>query len=94
MYQQSNPSARTLQAPKSPASKYAKKKVRIIKKIRTDEGIWKFVSLDKVKDKYVWGPREGYYFLEWWDGKKRCRELAGHTPCSNFELQSNRRSVV
>ena len=34
------------QAPKSPVSKYAKKKVRIIKKIRTEEGVWKFVSFD------------------------------------------------
>jgi hypothetical protein len=33
---------------KSPASRYAKKKVRIIKKIRTEEGVWKFVSVDKI----------------------------------------------
>src|SRR5262245_47355023 len=94
MYQQSNPSVRTLQAPKSPASKYAKKKVRIIKKIRTDEGIWKFVSLDKVKDKYVWDSREGYYFLEWWDGKKRCRELAGQTPSEALEAQRRKRNEI
>jgi len=72
----SQPSS-SYQAPKSPASKYGKKKVRIIKKIRTEEGVWKFVSLDKVKNKYVWDAREGHYFLEWWEGKKRCRELAG-----------------
>ena len=55
---------------KSPASRYAKKKVRIIKKICTEEGVWKFVSLDKVNNKYVWDTREGSYFLEWYDGKR------------------------
>ncbi len=94
MYQQSNPSARTLQAPKSPASKYAKKKVRIIKKIRTDEGVWKFVSLDKVNNKYVWDSREGHYFLEWWDGRKRCRELAGQTPSEVLEAQRRKRNEI
>jgi len=62
----SQPSS-SYQTPKSPASRYAKKKVRIIKKIRTEGEVWKFVSLDKVKNKYVCDTREGHYFLEWWD---------------------------
>jgi len=89
----SQPSS-SYQAPKSPASKYAKKKVRIIKKIRTEEGVWKFVSLDKVKNKYVWDTREGHYFLEWWEGKKRCRELAGQTPSEALEAQRRKRNEI
>jgi len=89
----SQPSS-SYQAPKSPASKYAKKKVRIIKKIRTEEGVWKFVSLDKVKNKYVWDTREGHYFLEWWEGKKRCRELAGRTPSEALEAQRRKRNEI
>jgi hypothetical protein len=56
-------------ATKSTVPRYAKKKVRIIKKVRTDEGKWKFVSLEKIDNRYVWDKREGDYFLEWWDGK-------------------------
>ena len=47
---------------KSAVPRYAKKKVRIIKKVRTDEGEWKFISLDKIDNRYVWDKREGYYF--------------------------------
>jgi hypothetical protein len=36
---------------KSSVSRYAKKKVRIIKKVRTDEGEWKFISLDKIDNR-------------------------------------------
>jgi hypothetical protein len=57
---------------KSSVPRYAKKKVRIIKKVRNDEGEWKFISLDKIDNRYVWDKQEGDYFLEWWDGKKRC----------------------
>ena len=89
----SQPSS-SYQAPKSPVSKYAKKKVRIIKKIRTEEGVWKFVSLDKVKNKYVWDTREGHYFLEWWEGKKRRRELAGQTPSEALEAQRRKRNEI
>jgi hypothetical protein len=90
----SNQSSNAIQAPKSPATKYAKKKVRIIKKIRTEEGVWKFISLDKVNNKYVWDGREGNYFLEWWEGKKRCRELAGQTPSEALESQRRKRNEI
>jgi Phage integrase, N-terminal SAM-like domain len=79
---------------KSPASRYAKKKVRIIKKVRTEDGVWKFVSLDKVNNKYVWDTREGSYFLEWYDGKKKCRELAGQTPSEALDAQRRKRNEI
>src|SRR5207249_8003466 len=31
--------------------------------------------------------RLGHYFLEWWDGNKRCRENAGETPSQALEAQ-------
>ena len=31
--------------------------------------------------------RLGHYFLEWWDGKKPCRENAGETPSQALEAQ-------
>jgi hypothetical protein len=68
--------------------------VRIIKKVRTDEGKWKFVSLDKIDNRYVWDKREGYYFLEWWEGKKRRRELAGQTPSEALEAQRRKRNEI
>jgi hypothetical protein len=40
------------------SSQVSKKKVRIIKKVRTDEGEWKFISLDKIDNRYVWDKRE------------------------------------
>jgi len=41
----------------------AGKRVRIIKKVRVTGGVWKFVSLDKIRDRYIWDKRPGYYFL-------------------------------
>jgi hypothetical protein len=79
---------------KSAVPRYAKKKVRIIKKVRTDEGEWKFISLDKIDNRYVWDKREGYYFLEWWDGKKRCRELAGRTPSEALDAQRRKKNEI
>ncbi|MCZ6491429.1 MAG: tyrosine-type recombinase/integrase, partial [Acidobacteria bacterium] len=64
-----------------------KKRVRIIKKIRQGPGLWHFVSLDRVKGRYIWDKRPGYYFIEWWEGKKRKRELVGHTPTQALEAQ-------
>lgn len=65
----------------------AKKRVRIIKKVRIAGGLWKFISLDRVGTQYVWDKRPGYYFLEWWEGKKRLRERAGVTPSEAVEAQ-------
>lgn len=65
----------------------AKKRIRVIKKVRIARGVWKFISLDHVGNRYVWDKREGYYFLEWWEGKKRRRERAGLTPNEALEAQ-------
>jgi len=43
----------------------AHKAVRIAKKIRTEPGTWRFVSLKRAGQRYVWDPRPGQYFLEW-----------------------------
>ena len=64
-----------------------KKSVRIIKKIREAPGLWRFVSLDRVKGRYIWDKRPGYYFIEWWEGKKRKRTLAGLTPTEAIDAQ-------
>ncbi len=63
----------------------ARKRVRIIKKVRLAGGLWKFISLDRIGNRYVWDKRPGYYFLEWWEGKKRKRERAGITPSEALE---------
>ena len=65
----------------------AKKQVRIIKKVRDTDGVWRFVSLDRAGKKYVWDNRPGTYFLEWWEGRKRKREVAGQTPSEALEAQ-------
>jgi hypothetical protein len=49
-----------------------KKRVRIIKKIRNAKGVWKFISLDRIRNRYIWDKQLGHYFLEWWDEKRRC----------------------
>jgi integrase/recombinase XerD len=40
-----------------------------------------------VRNRYVWDKRPGYYFIEWWEGKKRRRERAGETPSEVIEAQ-------
>ena len=70
----------------------AKKRVRIIKKIRITGGIWRFVSLDRIGSRYVWDRRPGHYFLEWWQGKKRRRQRAGITPSEVLEAQRRKQN--
>src|SRR5262249_40784905 len=65
----------------------AKKQVRIIKKVRDTDGVWRFVSLDRAGKKYVWDNRPGTYVLEWWEGRKRKCEVAGQTPSRALEAQ-------
>jgi hypothetical protein len=64
-----------------------RKQVRILKKVRFAGGLWKFVSLDRIGKRYVWDKRPGYYFLEWWEGRRRRRESAGVTPSEALEAQ-------
>ena len=72
----------------------ATKRVRIIKKIREASGLWKFISLDRIHNRYVWDKRPGYYFVEWWQGKKRKRQIAGHTPSEATETQRRKRNEL
>jgi integrase len=72
----------------------AKKQIRIIKKIRETSGVWRFISMDRVNSRYVWDERPGYYFLEWWEGRKRKRELAGQTPAEVMEAQRRKRNEL
>ena len=71
-----------------------KKQVRIIKKVRISSGVWKFVSLEKVGNRYIWDERHGYYFIEWWEGLRRKRELAGITPAEAIEAQRRKRNEL
>jgi integrase len=68
--------------------------VRIIKKVRIENGVWKFISLEKIGSRYLWDKRPGYYFIEWWDGKKRLRELAGQTPAEATEAQRRKKNEL
>ena len=72
----------------------AKKQIRIIKKIRSDQGVWQFISLRQLNGRYVWDKRDGYYFIEWWEGKRRRRELAGRTPSQATEAQRRKRNEL
>jgi hypothetical protein len=71
-----------------------KKSVRIIKKVRDDDGKWRFVSLRHAGARYVWDKRPGHYFLEWWEGKQRKRESAGVTPSEAMEAQRRKRNEL
>src|SRR6266568_1180940 len=64
-----------------------KKRVRLIKKIREAASLWRFISLHRIHGRYVWDKRPGYYFVEWWEGRKRRRQMAGQTPSDALEAQ-------
>jgi integrase len=70
------------------------KRVRIIKKVVDTTGSWKFVSLKRSGNRYVWDSRPGFYFLDWRDGTKRRRELAGATPAEALEAQRRKRNEL
>ena len=72
----------------------ATKRVRIIKKIREASGLWRFISLNRIGARYVWDKRPGYFFVEWWQGKKRRRQLAGRTPAEATEAQRRKRNEL
>ena len=80
---------------RTPTARWApNKRVRIIKKVRLTDGVWKFISLDRAGSRYVWDPRPGYYFVEWWEGRKRRREHAGETPNQALEAQRRKRNEL
>jgi integrase len=71
-----------------------KKSVRIIKKVRDEDGQWRFISLRHAGARYVWDKRPGHYFVEWWEGKQRRRESAGITPSEAMEAQRRKRNEL
>ncbi len=71
-----------------------RKRVRIIKKVREASGVWRFISLDRVGERYLWDKREGCYFLEWWEGKRRKRESAGTTPAQALEARRRKQNEL
>jgi hypothetical protein len=52
-----------------------KKHVRIIKKIRGEDGVWRFISLRRAGSRYIWDKGPGYYFLDWREGKSAAASL-------------------
>ena len=67
------------------------KAVRLIKKVRLEAGRWQFVTVPRSGNRYVWDPRPGTYFLEWWEGKQRKREAAGVAPSEALEALRRKR---
>ncbi|MGD0499098.1 MAG: site-specific integrase [Bryobacteraceae bacterium] len=72
----------------------AVKRIRIIKKIREESGVWRFVSLKRASSRYAWDERPGKYFVEWWEGRKRKRQMAGQTPSEATEAQRRKRNEL
>jgi hypothetical protein len=64
-----------------------RKTVRLLKKVKTQDGRWQFVTVRRAGSRYIWDPRPGRYFLEWWDGGRRFREVAGTSPSEAIEAQ-------
>ena len=62
------------------------KRIRIIKKIKED-GSRRFISLTRTGRRYHWDPRPGTYYLEWWEGAQRRREVAGDSPSTAIAAQ-------
>lgn len=70
------------------------KRVRIIKNIRESSGVWRFISLRKNGNRHAWDNRPGYFFVEWWEGKKLRRQVAGQTPSEAIEAQRRKRNEL
>jgi hypothetical protein len=56
--------------------------------------VWKFISLDRLGNRCIWDKQPGHYFLEWWDGKQRGRQLAGQTPSEAIEAQRRKQNEL
>jgi hypothetical protein len=70
-----------------------KKRVRVVKKIRED-GTWKFITIERYGSRLVWDERPGTYYLEWWEGAQRCREVAGQTPSQVMAAQRRKQAEL
>ena len=69
------------------ASRSLKKQVRITKKILTAHGVWQFITMQRVNNRYVSDKRKDHYYIEWREGQRRCLQLAGRTPTQATEAQ-------
>jgi hypothetical protein len=63
-------------------------------KIRESSGIWRFIALKRPGNRYAWDDRPGCYFVEWWEGPKRRRLVAGQTPSEATEAQRRKRNEL
>jgi hypothetical protein len=68
------------------------KRVRVIKKIQ-ESGAWRFISLKRAGKRYVWDPRPGAYYLEWWDGGQRLREVESGACQGDRDNESNNKAL-
>ena len=57
-------------------------------------GVWRFISLKKAGTRYAWDKRPGHYFIEWWQGRDRRREVAGQTPSEAMEARRRKRNEL
>src|SRR5262245_8111497 len=48
----------------------------------------------KIGNRYAWDKRPGHFFIEWWVGPKRYRELAGQTPSEATEAQRRKQNEL
>jgi hypothetical protein len=70
-----------------------KRSVRILKKVQVD-GAWKFVSLARNGNRYVWDDRPGTFFLDWHEAGRRKREFAGQTPAQALQAQKRKQAEI
>jgi hypothetical protein len=70
-----------------------KRSVRIVKKVRVD-GLWKFVSLARNGNRYLWDERPGPYFLDWHEAGHRRREFADITPAQAIQAQKRKQAEI
>ncbi len=66
-------------------------RVNITRQVKTLTG-WKNVSLDRDgRGRIKWGPGDGRYILEWYEGAQRRRQAGGTTPAEALEAQRRKR---
>ena len=61
---------------------------------RSERSLALFVSLKKAGARYAWDKRPGHYFIEWWEGRHRRREVAGQTPSEAMEARRRKRNEL
>lgn len=69
--------------------------VNIVKRIKSD-GRWVMRSVPrKASGDFDWKALpEGRYYIEWWEGRKRCRETGGTTVAQVLEVQRRKKHQI